>query len=200
MSTDPASGGVATGGEGEARSEGQPDAPLRPGRCNILLLSFLSFALIGFGVWVVSAGKRYREEYGQGQGTEGWRVGNTPVVALTLVREDKRNLACASDQLIAGLHCAYRRDLQQAGPGSADNPQILQPYNTVGNELLLGAGLWTASELKKPLPATRFTVACSYHIEGIAKSASIRFDPAAPFVPAGKAVTVGTLTDCTLTQ
>jgi hypothetical protein len=198
MSSDPASGGVTTGGEGEARREGQPEAPLRPGRCNPLLISFLSFWLIGFGVWVVSAGKRYREEYAQG--TEGWRVGSSPTVQLTLVREDKHNLACASDQVIAGLHCAYRRDLQEAGPGAPDNPQILQPYNTVGSELLLGAGLWTASDLKKPLPATRFTVLCSYHIEGVAKSSLIRFDPAGPFVPAGKTVTVGTLTDCTLSQ
>ncbi len=70
----------------------------------------------------------------------------------------------------------------------------------MGNELLLGAGLWTASEMKRPLPATRFTVVCNYHIEGVAKSASIRFDAAAPFVPTGKRVTVGTLSDCALPQ
>jgi hypothetical protein len=70
----------------------------------------------------------------------------------------------------------------------------------VGNELLLGAGLWTSPELKKALPAARFTVVCNYHIEGVAKSAAIRFDTGAPFVPAGKTVTVGTLSDCALPQ
>ena len=179
---------------------GDIDGPLRPSRCNGLLLSFLSFWLIVFGVWVVSAGKRYREEYAQGQGTEGWGVGSTQAVQLTLVREDRRNLACASDQVIAGLHCAHRRDASVAGPSAPDDPQILQPYNTVGNELLLGAGLWTSSDMKKPLPATRFTVVCNYHIEGVAKSAAIRFDAAAAFVPAGKRVTVGTLSDCALPQ
>jgi hypothetical protein len=191
MSSDSASGGPPTGGV---------DGPPRPCRCNGLLLSFLSFCLIAFGVWVVSAGKRYREEYAQGQGTEGWSVGSTQSVELTLVRDDRRNLACASDQVTAGLHCAYRRDLHQAGSAAPDNPQILQPYNTVGNELLLGAGLWTASDLKKPLPAARFTVVCNYHIEGVVKSASVRFDPAAPFSPAGKAVTVGALSDCALSR
>jgi hypothetical protein len=189
MSSDAASGSPPPAGV---------DGPLRPSRCNPLLLSFLSFCLIVFGVWVVSAGKRYREEYAQGQGTEGWGVGSTQSVELTLVREDKRNLACASDQVVGGLRCAYRRDGSPASPAGADDPQILQPYNTVGSELLLGAGLWTTSEMKKPLPPTRFTVVCNYHIDGVAKSASIRFDAGAPFIPVGKRVTVGTLSDCAL--
>jgi hypothetical protein len=189
MSSDSASGSPLPG---------DVDGPLGPSRCNALLLSFVSFCLIVFGVWVVSAGKRYREEYAQGQGTEGWRVGSTQSVELTVVRDDKRNLACASDQVIAGLHCGYRRDGSAAGSSSPDDAQILQPYNTVGSELLLGAGLWTASDLKKPLPATRFTVVCNYHIEGVAKLASIRFDAAAPFAPGGKRLTAGTLSDCAL--
>ena len=101
------------------------DGPLRPSRCNALLLSFLSFCLIVFGVWVVCAGKRYREEYAQGQGTEGWSVGSTQAVQLTLVRDDKTNLACASDQVIAGLHCAYRGDRNAAGASGPDDPRIL---------------------------------------------------------------------------
>ena len=191
MSSDATSGSPPPGGI---------DGPLRPSRCNPLLLSFLSFWLIVFGVWVVSAGKRYREEYAQGQGTEGWSVGSTQSVELTLVKDDRRNLSCASDQVISGLHCAYRRDAGPAGPAAPDDPQILQPYNTVGNELLLAAGLWTSAEMKKPLPSARFTAACNYHIEGVAKSAAIRFDAAAPFIPAGKRVTVGTLSDCALTR
>ena len=73
-----------------------------------------------------------------GAGDRRWSVGTTQSVELTLVRDDRRNLSCASDQVISGLHCAYRRDARQAGPAAADDPQILQPYNTVGNELLLG--------------------------------------------------------------
>jgi hypothetical protein len=192
---------------GEGTREEQPDAALcheaepvqsdassRFGRCNVLLLSFLSLFLIGFGVWVVSAGGRYREEYAQA--TQGWRVGSIRSVDLTVVKDDRHNLACASDQVIEGLHCGFRSDLREAGPASSDNSQILQPLNTVGNELLLGAGLWNSSDFKNALPQARFTVICNYTIKGVMKSALIRFDPAASFNPVGKTVTVGTLTDC----
>ena len=55
---------------------------VRPERVNALLLSFVFVLIIGLGVWVFSAGKRYREEYAQA--TEGWRVGNSRMVELTL--------------------------------------------------------------------------------------------------------------------
>jgi hypothetical protein len=175
-------------------SPGQPDARPPFQRCNVLILSFLSFVLIVFGVWVISAGRRYREEYAQTM--EGWRVGSTRAVEITLVKDDKRNLSCASDQVIAGLQCGYRGESHEAGPLSPDSPQILRPYNTVGNDLFLGAGLWNSPDLKEPLPERRFTVVCNYHIEGVVKSAMIRFTPAASFGPVGRTVTVGTLTDC----
>jgi hypothetical protein len=161
-----------------------------------LILSFLSFVLIVFGVWVVSAGRHYREEYAQAM--EGWRVGGTRMVEITLAKDDKRNLSCAADQVIAGLACGYRGEAHEAGPLGPDSAQILRPYNTVGNELFLGAGLWNSSDLRGPLPTTRFTVVCNYHIEGVMKSAMIRFDPAAAFGPVGRTITVGTLTDCLL--
>jgi hypothetical protein len=100
--------------------------------------------------------------------------------------------------VIAGLRCGYGGESHEAGPLSADNPQILQPYNTVENDLLLGAGLWTSPDLKEPLPQARFTVICTYHIKGVMKSALTRFDPAGSFSPIGKTATVGTLTDCIL--
>jgi len=146
-------------------------------------------------VWLVSAGKRYRNEYTES--TDGWRAGSTHEVELTLVRSDRQNLSCASDTTVAGLRCAFRRDLTAVG-GSADDPQVLQPYNTTNNELLLGAGLWTSPELKGPLPEARFTVVCNYHIQGVTRSAAIRFAPAAPFSPIGNPVTVGSLSDCAL--
>jgi hypothetical protein len=172
------------------------DAPLGPRRCNELLLSFVAFALIAFGVWVVSGGKRYREEYAAA--TQGWRVGTTRVVELTVVREDKTNLACASDHAIAGLRCGHGRDQRPVGSLSADKPEMLQPYSTVGGELLLGAGLWTSPDMKQTLPSGRFSVVCNYTIKGVMKSARIRFDPASSFNGMGKTVTVGSLTDCVL--
>jgi hypothetical protein len=205
MSSDSATPGRTPHGKGKVQSDvppcpepsrAQPDAPPRPERCNVLILSFLSLGLIGFGVWLVSAGNSYREKYAQAK--EGWHVGVTRMVELTLVSDDKRNLACASDQVIAGLRCGYRGDLREAGPLSPGDPQILQPYNTTTNDLLLGARLWSSSDLKEPLPQSRFTVVCNYHIEGVMKSASIRFDLKGPFGPLGAAVPVGALTDCVI--
>ncbi len=172
------------------------DARPAPGRLNTLVFSLLCFCLIAFGVWLVSAGKRYREGYAQV--TRAWHVGDVVSVEVTVVREDKQNLACASDRVIDGLRCGFGRDFRPVEPLSADDPHTLQPFNTVGNELLLGAGLWTSPELKAALPATRFTVVCNYHIQGVVGSASIRFSPAAPFAPTGKTVTVGSLTNCVL--
>lgn len=172
------------------------DAPRGRERCNDLVLSFLAFVLIAFGVWVVSGGKRYRAEYAAS--TQGWRVGTTRVVELTLARDDKTNLGCASDHAIGELRCGHGRDGQPVGTLSADQPGMLQPYNTVEGELLLGAGLWTAPDLKQPLPPARFSVVCNYTIKGVMKSTRIRFDATSSFNPLGKTVTAGTLTDCVL--
>jgi len=205
MSSHSAPPGLAAGGQEEGRQEAQPLPPssersiLQPDaasqlfRCNALLLSFLTFWLIVFGVWVVSAGSRYREEYAQV--TEGWHVGSTRMVELTVVKEDKQRLACAFDHPIAGLRCGYQRDRREVAPPS---PRVLQPYNTVANELLLGAGLWDSPDLKEPLPSQRFTVVCNYHVLGVAKSVGIRFDPTAAFSPLGRTVAAGTLTDCVI--
>jgi hypothetical protein len=164
------------------------------GRCNALLLSFASFCLIAFVLWVVSGGKRYREEYAQA--TEAWRVGSTRVVELTLVKDDLRHLACASEQVIAGLRCGHGRDKREVSTPS--EPKNLRPYNTVANELLLGSGLWNSPDLKGPLPDRRFSVICNYNIKGVVKSVAIRFNPSASFAPVGKTVTAGTLTECML--
>lgn len=159
-----------------------------------MTLSGLSLFLIGFGVWLVFAWTRYREEYAQV--TEGWHLGGTQMVELTVVKDDVRDLACASDQVIKGLHCGYRSDLSEVGPQPPDDRQVLQPYNTTKSELLLGAGLWSFPELKQRLPADRFTVVCNFHVEGVMKSVLVRFVPSAGFGPVGGTVAVGDLTDC----
>ena len=155
-------------------------------RASVLPASVVAFFAIGLGAWLVSGGRRYSQEYADA--TQGWRVGTTRVVEITLVRQDKQNLACVWSQELAGLHCA----------GGADDARVLQPYNTIHDELLLGAGLWTSPELKGPLPPQRFTVVCDYRIQGYARSAAIRFNPRDRFAPLGASTTVGTLTNCVL--
>lgn len=165
-------------------------------RSNVMLQSFLWLVAIAFGVWVVTAGTRYREEYSQS--VEGFRLGGTRMVELTLVANDKYGLACASDQVVGGLHCGYRADSSAAGPVSPDDATLLQPYYTTGGELVLGAGLWLSPALKEPLPGGRFTVACNLLVAGVTRSAAIRFAPNAAFGGTGKLVPAGTLTECVL--
>lgn len=209
MSSDSAPPGRAARESGEGRREEPHDAPPSAGpsparpdarrgleRCNALALSFVSFCLISFGVWVVSAGERYRKEYAQA--TPGWHVGSTRLVELTLVKEDRQNLACAADREIAGLACRHGGDLREAEPSALDESRTLQPYKTVGGELLLGAGLWSSPDLGRSLPGSRFTVVCNYEVKGIMKSAMIRFDLMGRFSPVGQTVAVGTLTECVL--
>jgi hypothetical protein len=209
MSSDPATRGTKDREKRKASQGGQADVALPDERvpdssgaqpyterCNVLLLSVVSLFLIGFGVWLVSGTERYREEYAQA--TEGWRVGSTRVVELTLVKDDKQNLGCASDQVIAGLRCGHRRGKSDAVSAEGADPQVLQPYNTVANELLLGAGLWSSPDLKGALPSSRFSVICNYTIKGVVKSVSIRFNPTAAFAPVGKTVAAGTLSECVL--
>jgi hypothetical protein len=173
-----------------------PSSPQGPERVNAILLSFVSVVLIGFGVWVVSAGKRYREEYAE---SKGWWVGSSRVVELTLVKDDKLNLGCSFEHvLVEGLRCGFSDTRGEAASPSPDDPKVLQPYNTVGNHLLLGAGLWLSPDLKGELPANRFTVVCNYHIKGLVKSAKIRFDSHSSFGPLKEPTTVGTLTDCVI--
>jgi hypothetical protein len=209
MSSDPATRGTKDRVKRKA-SRGEPPDPTPSGeplperndvepyteRYNAVLLSIVSLFLIGFGVWLVSGTKQYREEYAQSM--EGWRVGTTRMIELTLVKDDKTHLGCASDQEIAGLRCGHRRNKSEAVPAGAADPRVLQPYNTVGNELLLGAGLWNSPDLKGALPSSRFSVICNYTIKGVVKSVSIRFNPTAAFAPVGKTVTAGTLSECVL--
>lgn len=179
-------------------SDRQVPADARPpaGRLNALVSSLLSFCLIVFGVWLVSAGKRYREEYAQA--SQPWQVGTTVQVEVTVVRDDRQNLACAADAAIGGLHCGFRRNASPTTSTSANDPRVLQPYNTVGSELFLGAGLWTWPDLEGPLPAGRFSVVCNYHVLGVMRSAAVRFSSVAPFSPVGRTITVGSLADCVL--
>jgi hypothetical protein len=163
-------------------------------RSNVMASSFLWLVAISFGVWLVTAGKRYREQYNQS--VEGFVLGGTRMVELTLVASDKHVLACASDIVVDGLHCGYRADSSEAGAVSPEDTTMLQPFVTGGGEMLLGAGLWLSPGLKEPFPTGRFAVVCNFHVAGVTRSAAIRFAVDAAFAPTGRLVPVGTLTDC----
>jgi hypothetical protein len=165
---------------------------------NLLLYSLSGFLCIGVALWLILAWAGYKEKYSQQ--TEGWHLGSTKMLEITLIREDKKNLACASEKVFAGVHCGYRINGQPWGAGPDTDPQVLQPFNTVKNELFLAAGLWQSPILQGTLPAERFTVVCNYHVLGVLKAVSLRWSPTGNFGPVDQSVAVGNLTDCVIPQ
>jgi hypothetical protein len=176
----------------------RPPAPVPPPPRNMLLYTVFGFLCIAVSLWLVFSWTGYKDRYSAQ--TEGWRLGSTRMLEVTLIREDKKNLACASDRIFDGIHCGYRASQTPWGPGPDQDGNTLQPFNTVKNELFLAAGLWQAPILQGELPSSRFTVVCNYHVKGVLKSVSLRWSPTGSFSPVDQSVTVGTVTDCVIPQ
>jgi hypothetical protein len=169
-----------------------------PPRARRWLHAGFALVCVGFTIWVVVRWIGFRDLYAQQ--TEGWHVGSTKMLEVTLVRDDKKNLACASNRHFGRIHCAFDASGRPWGPGPEQDVHALQPYNTVGHELFLASGVWFSRALRGELPATRFTVVCNYHIKGVLKDVSLRWSPADPFEPVGQSLAVGTLTDCVMPE
>lgn len=164
---------------------------------NMLLYTVFGFLCIGVGLWLVLAWAGYKEKYTQQ--TEGWHLGGTKMIEVTLIRDDKKNLACASEKIFGTIHCGFHSNGFPWSSPEAD-PNVLQPFNTVKNELFLASGLWQAPILQGTLPAERFTVVCNYHVVGVLKAVSLRWSPTGSFTPVDQSVAVGNLTDCVIPQ
>jgi hypothetical protein len=169
-----------------------------PADTSVVLLGATSSLLaIGFVLWLAFSWTGYAERYAGA--TEGWHLGQTRLIELTIIPEDRHTLGCASDKEPGGLHCAFHAGGAPFPPES-DRRRVLSPFNTVKNELFLGAGLWENAVLSGPLPPGRFSVACNYHIVGVLRSESLRWAPTGAFGPVDRSLTVGTLTDCVVPQ
>jgi hypothetical protein len=126
-----------------------------------------------------------------------WSKGGTHLVEITVTKEDINNLFCASDVVLeGGVRCTYNANRQKPTPPVSDDRLTLRPYSTVNHDLLLGAGLWSAPDLRSNMPEQRFTIACNFHITGIMKSVATRWSPNGNFDPAKESIPAGTLTDC----
>jgi hypothetical protein len=180
----------------------KPDAPepdeREPLPRNVLLYTVFSLMCIGIGLWLVLAWSGYKEKYTQQ--TEGWHLGSTKMLEITLIKDDKKNLACASDKSFGEVHCGYHLDGTPWGPGPDQDAHTLQPFNTIKNELFLSAGLWQAPVLRGELPKDRFTVVCNYKVVGVLKAVSLRWSQTGSFNPVDQSVAVGTLEDCVIPQ
>ena len=158
--------------------------------------ALLAFFLIGFALWLGLAWAGYANRYAQSG--ENWYKGSKHLVELTLVREDRQNLSCGSDIMVDSVHCMYRADGRQLTSGPQDDGHVLRPYNTIKNEPLLAAGLWSSPAMAGELPAHRFSVVCQYEITEIVKSVSLRWSPTGSFEPTKQSLPVGTLSECVL--
>lgn len=162
----------------------------------MLCYTLLSLFLIAFGVWAIFAWIDYGKRYAPAG--DGWYAGGTRTVEITLVREDKTNLDCASNVVLEGLHCAYQADERPFAPAGTLEPVRLRPYNTVDNVLFLGAGLWSSPGLPDTLPAERFTVTCNFRMVSTLKSVATRWSAGSTFSPSKNAIPAGVLSDCVI--
>ena len=61
-----------------------------------------------------------------------WKTGETVDVEITLVKSDQKDLACASAEEIAGMHCAFETTTKPWSKGSVgDDKKLLKPYTTI---------------------------------------------------------------------
>lgn len=193
------SGSTATPGSA-APPSAQSERP-EPSEFDVHLRALLAFFVIGFCLWLGFAWSGYAAKYTQT--LDGWRLGTTQLIELTLVKEDRQNLACASDVALGDLHCGYQSDGRSHAsslPETEEDRHELRPYNTVKNELFLAAGLWSSSALRGALPGHRFTVVCNYSLIGLMKSVSLRWSPTGTFDPARITIPAGVLSDCVIPQ
>jgi hypothetical protein len=140
-------------------------------------------------------------------------AGRTVDVGITLVTADSRDLACASDETVAGARCLYDakgtlRDGLPTGDEAGRAADVLAPYMTTDNVLFLVPGLFAEPAIAKRFaeePPTvsrdrlkRFTAHCQLKIEARAKDLAVRWEPTAAFGPQPDGAWVGRVSSCSI--
>ena len=176
-------------------AKGRP-VPVRKG--GSLGKSMILFVIIIGGVVALLAWISQGTE--TGPAAPKWKVGDSPDLELTLVADDKKNLACAAPDEIGGAHCAFEAQAKPWSKGdSADDKKLLKPYTTVDHVQILAAGVWSDPALAGTLPTTRFSVKCKYKVEGKMKAASMRWASDGPWYES-KDIYSGSISGCKLVQ
>ena len=132
------------------------------------------------------------EKAPKGNDTSTWKVGNEGTVKVSVVTADYNGLSCASEQEVAGSHCAFKSTTQiwPRAPGAPldDNKATtIQPYRTFPeNHLMLIPGLWAQPEVAMRLHReppegvlqerlARFYVRCRVKFVGEIKQPQLRW-------------------------
>lgn len=168
------------GGRGTLR--GRPDGR-RPPQGSSLGKSMILFGVIVAGL----VGLFYvlgREEQ-QAPPNMKWNVGQTVDVEITLVKNDRNELACAAADEVAGRHCAFESAAKPWTKGDVnDDTKLLKPYTTTDRAQFTAAGVWSEAALAADkIPASRFSLKCRYKIEGKLKNMSVRWEQTGQWFP-----------------
>jgi hypothetical protein len=161
---------------------------------SLILKTVVVFYTIISIIWVFSAWSGKRPLYSSGPTLR--RVGETYAVEITLIREDRRHLACASEQVFSGLRCAYKKPKVDWSDPVTDDKLLLRPYSTVEGEQMLAAGLWAQLPPYEKLPTYRFSALCSFHALGAVRNAQARWNVNSDFGPVNRVWFVGSLSNC----
>lgn len=125
-----------------------------------------------------------------------WRKGQKVQLNITLDPRDDLNLSCASKSVVEGKRCEFEAKNQKYS-GEMDDKQLLRPYTTTDGVQFLAAGLWTQPDLEKgKRPRDRFTVACTFTVDGSVSSPAVRWNPAGAWNEKNQNWFAGSVSDC----
>ncbi len=172
---------------GPKPAESRASQPSRPSCW--LMRSIVSLISIGLLAWIGLSWAQYRTNR---RNLGSWQTGEFYRVEVTIVPQDRENLACASSLQVEGLRCGYDAPSSQADVLEANT---LRPYSAVTGEVFLGAGLWSDLPAPPDLPRSRFTATCLFQVISAAKP-WLRWTDDGAFQQATKGLPVGRLTDC----
>ncbi len=170
---------------------------------------FLAIAVL-LGIPIALVASSYLGNRGRGAGggnklpsSTGWASGSEQSIDVTLVPQDRTNLACASASEVAGHHCQFEaQNKPWAKTPIGDEKVQYKPYRLAGtNDPVLIAGLWSDPGMSRgPLPTERFTAKCKFKVEGKVDKLSVRWNPADPWYEEPFAWPSGTVSNCTITR
>jgi hypothetical protein len=152
--------------------------------------------VIGLGAGFAILGREQPQEVARPK----WTTGQTVDVEVTLVRNDRQELACAAADEVGGKHCAFEaaNKAWSKGGDANDDKKILKPYTTTDRVQFTAAGLWSDPALTPDkLPATRFSVKCKYKVEGTLKNVGVRWEQTGQWYPQ-EGWYAGSISDCKL--
>lgn len=179
--------GGAKGRPGARASGGQQGSSL--GKSMVLFVLIIGGLAVGFAMLG-------REEQ-QAPPTMKWAVGQTVDVEITLVKNDRNELACAAADEIAGRHCAFEAASKPWTKGDVnDDKKLLKPYTTTDRAQFVAAGVWSEPALTADkIPASRFSLKCKLKVEGKLKNMSVRWEQTGNWFPNNEWF-AGSVSDC----